>query len=483
MFSGGVREYIYGRESRDFGDLGRRLGAVLRRNSTQENAVALLPARNASRHSAGRFRILGQLTGNTIYISNHGALLRGATCRCSSRLRISVDDRSQSVAETSGGTDLFDLPARQGIRTAFQWRGEPSTSGARLRPRIVAGLARTIAQQAAALPDSRRRSAQTLGGVLPDDLGIESEVLVIDGIVLVDFDYIDLGKIRCRRHTVPVTSNRWYSRHPQGQAPPHHHLGRPRPSPSRSWESRARSHDRGPHFPADENKDHSDDERCNRFAGIGQQVRAEKESPYTIWVRGEGWISSAPLYRQPAHGTTSKRGSRAPRVYINHEASRTSNDCYCLRNPGGGSSPAASVFEEMIYVLDGRGSTPLNDAGQRSPSNGTRIAVRDSDNCWHQHFNGQAWRGAIRRGHHDRDSQCLDDVNFVSYAVRLQSRLPAIPTILPTRANRRVCCSRRISSRTHQSAADQRQGAGRRSGHIRFNMAKGFDEQHISQFR
>jgi len=41
--------------------------------------------------------------------------------------------------------------------------------------------------------------------VLRDDLGIESEVLVIDGIVLVDFDYIDLGKIRLPSHTVPVT--------------------------------------------------------------------------------------------------------------------------------------------------------------------------------------------------------------------------------------------------------------------------------------
>src|SRR5499427_2759620 len=31
MFSGGVGEYVYGRESRDFGDMGRRLGAAIRR--------------------------------------------------------------------------------------------------------------------------------------------------------------------------------------------------------------------------------------------------------------------------------------------------------------------------------------------------------------------------------------------------------------------------------------------------------------------
>src|SRR4029077_6865575 len=30
MFSGGVAEYVYGREERDFGDMGRRLGHAIR---------------------------------------------------------------------------------------------------------------------------------------------------------------------------------------------------------------------------------------------------------------------------------------------------------------------------------------------------------------------------------------------------------------------------------------------------------------------
>ena len=47
--------------------------------------------------------------------------------------------------------------------------------------------------------------AQTLGGVLREELDVGSEVLAVDGIVLVDFDYIDLGRIRLPSHTVPVT--------------------------------------------------------------------------------------------------------------------------------------------------------------------------------------------------------------------------------------------------------------------------------------
>ena len=47
--------------------------------------------------------------------------------------------------------------------------------------------------------------AQTIGGILKEDFRLQSEVLVIDGIALRDFDYIDLGRIRMPSGTVPVT--------------------------------------------------------------------------------------------------------------------------------------------------------------------------------------------------------------------------------------------------------------------------------------
>ena len=36
-------------------------------------------------------------------------------------------------------------------------------------------------------------------------MGVDGEILVIDGVVLWDFDYIDLGRIRMPSQTVPVT--------------------------------------------------------------------------------------------------------------------------------------------------------------------------------------------------------------------------------------------------------------------------------------
>jgi len=47
--------------------------------------------------------------------------------------------------------------------------------------------------------------AQTVGAILKEDWAIASEVLVLDGITLRDFDYVDLGRIRMPSFTVPVT--------------------------------------------------------------------------------------------------------------------------------------------------------------------------------------------------------------------------------------------------------------------------------------
>jgi ethanolamine utilization protein EutA len=47
--------------------------------------------------------------------------------------------------------------------------------------------------------------AQSLGAILQEDLGLQSDLLVIDGIVLRDFDFVDLGRVRLPSNNVPVT--------------------------------------------------------------------------------------------------------------------------------------------------------------------------------------------------------------------------------------------------------------------------------------
>ena len=78
--------------------------------------------------------------------------------------------------------------------------------------------------------------AKMLGHLLAEEFGVKSPLLVIDGIVLWDFDYIDIGRIRLPSYTVPVTvKSLVFSADPRaGQARPSEppHLSQPaKPGP------------------------------------------------------------------------------------------------------------------------------------------------------------------------------------------------------------------------------------------------------------
>src|ERR1700731_4902418 len=155
------------------------------------------------------------------------------------------------------------------------------------------------------------------------------------------------------------------------------------------------------------------DEMAKKFA-------TEKETPYTRFIRDEGLDIIGAHYVPSLHTVELKSWARRGGnfVFINHEASRTSNDCYvCEIPPGGKLAPQRQLFEEMIYVLDGRGSTALgNRAGQKISfewNKGSLFAI--PLNCWHQHFNGRGTAPArfVAVTNGPSVINVYDDVNFV----------------------------------------------------------------------
>lgn len=211
MFSGGVGEYVYGREARDFGDMGRLLGTALRRRI---DAGALpwpmLPAGECIRATAlGASEYSVQLSGNTTYISSPGRLLPRRNLQvlqpafaCGET--IDPGQLAQAIRDHFKAFDLLEGDAE--VALAFRWSGPPSY------PRIAAFAAGIV--QAMVVTLERKRPlylildgdlAHTLGSLLREEMVVSSEILVIDGIVLWDFDYIDLGRIRMPSQTVPVT--------------------------------------------------------------------------------------------------------------------------------------------------------------------------------------------------------------------------------------------------------------------------------------
>src|SRR6516165_8388389 len=226
MFSGGVAEYVYEREDRDFGDLGRRLGRAIR--ARIENGAlswAALPAGECIRATAlGASEYSVQLSGNTSYISAPGKLLPRRNLQvllppfvCGER--IDADELGRAIHDHIIAFDLADT--ERDIALALRWNGPPS------HPRLAAfadgikrGLAERIAKGLPLYIMLDGDVAHTLGHLLRDECHIAGDLLVIDGVMLWDFDYIDLGRIRMPSYTVPVTiKSLVFSEDPRGPRP------------------------------------------------------------------------------------------------------------------------------------------------------------------------------------------------------------------------------------------------------------------------
>jgi ethanolamine utilization protein EutA len=211
MVSGGVAEYVYGREKRDFGDLGWRLGRAFRK-LLDEGALPWplaapgecirATALGASEHSV-------QISGQTIHISDHAALLPRRNLQVIQPdfvfgETVDADALAQSIHQRRAAFGLSD--AASPFALAFRWRGSPDYD--RLRAfgeGVLEGMADRVAAGAPVYLMLEGDAAQSLGAILSRDLGLRCDLLVIDGIVLRDFDFVDIGRVRLPSNTVPVT--------------------------------------------------------------------------------------------------------------------------------------------------------------------------------------------------------------------------------------------------------------------------------------
>jgi ethanolamine utilization protein EutA len=251
MLSGGVGEYVYGREERDFGDLGRRLGHALRRR-IDAGALPwpLLPPHECIRATAlGASEYSVQLSGNTSTITDPAALLPRRNLQVLQPPYVceeTIDPEALAAAIRDHFT-AFDLIDGEGeVALALRWQGAPSHERIHAFAQgIVRGMAQTIARRKPLYIMLDGDVAQTLGAILREELGVESDILAIDGIALWDFDYIDLGRLRLPSMTVPVTIKSLVfsedPRLPRGVPHLHHHAG---------------DHHHGHHHHHDHNHDH-----------------------------------------------------------------------------------------------------------------------------------------------------------------------------------------------------------------------------------
>ena len=212
MVAGGVGEYVYDRETRDFNDLGRALGLSLRRRMDDGTfPYTLLPPGECIRATVlGASEYSLQLSGSTIFISSHADLL---PCRNVPVIRpaIELDQEiivpghvASAIERHITGFD-FGNPS-QPLALSLSWSGVPAYERVRaLAEGISRGFASRIDNKTPFYILVDGDVALSLGKILKEELHVASEIMVVDGIQTDDFDFVDMGRVRLPSHIVPVT--------------------------------------------------------------------------------------------------------------------------------------------------------------------------------------------------------------------------------------------------------------------------------------
>lgn len=202
MFSGGVAEYVYGRESRDFGDTGRRFGLAIRaRLDAGRLPYPLLPAGECIRATAiGAGACTLELPASRAFVSDAAALL---PCRNVPVLvpAVTLDDRVDPVRVAQAirrQFRSFDVEEGRGdVALAFRGSGTlDADSLGRFAQGVVEALPITILEARALHLVLDGTGAQALGDLLKGAWRVASPVLAIEGLALQDFDYLDVGAPR-----------------------------------------------------------------------------------------------------------------------------------------------------------------------------------------------------------------------------------------------------------------------------------------------
>jgi oxalate decarboxylase/phosphoglucose isomerase-like protein (cupin superfamily) len=224
---------------------------------------------------------------------------------------------------------------------------------------------------------------------------------------------------------------------------------------------------------------------------LAKKFATEKDTPYARWVAGEGLDIISAHYIPDLNTVELKpwprRGGRG--VYINHEASRTSNDCYVCEIPAGGTlAPQRQIYEEMIYVLDGAGSCSVwNDAGSKVTfewGKGSLFAI--PLNAWHQFFNGSGQKPArfVAVTNSPGIINLYEDLDFIFNTPHdFKNRFNGEPEYFANRGEQKglLLETNFVADAINLPLISAKErGAG--GGHIRFNLAKGSMNCHISQF-
>ena len=225
--------------------------------------------------------------------------------------------------------------------------------------------------------------------------------------------------------------------------------------------------------------------------GLAIKFATEKDSSYTRWVASEGLDIISGHYVADLRAIElkpwSRRGGRG--VFLNHDASRTSNDCYvCEIPPAGKLAPQRQLFEEMILVLDGRGSTKVwNDAGRQVSFEwqaGSIFAIPLNASYELVNLSGVEPARFVSSTNLPPVMNLYDDVDFIFNTARdFPERFNGeADYFAPKQETKGLLLDTNFVTNALELPLLSAKERGAGGGHVRFSMAKGSMNSHISEF-
>lgn len=206
-FSGGVAEYIFTYEEREYGDIAKLLAREITAQLKERGSAPLIdPGQRIRATVIGASQFTVQVSGKTIYLPDLDVLpvhnIPVVRPKFSLAGDIDPDAFAQAIRD---GVANMDMEPSQRLALAFTWEGDPEYSR-------LAAAARAI--KAALAPNDGRDEllvlmidgdvAKNMGRLLHEELDMPGKLVSIDGVQLQELDFVDIGQLISPPGVVPV---------------------------------------------------------------------------------------------------------------------------------------------------------------------------------------------------------------------------------------------------------------------------------------
>ncbi len=208
IFSGGVSEFVYGRNNTDFGDLGPFIAEAVRARIADFEDRIEEPRATIRATVIGASQYTIQVSGSTIFIEPTETVPVRNVPVIAPEIDLSTDTIDPAALQEAIDIALNRLDLARGdqaVAIAFKWGG--SATFQRLQDfctGIHDSMANFIAKGHPIILVNDSDVGGLLGLHLKEEMDSKAKVISIDGIELQEFDYIDIGALIHSSGAVPV---------------------------------------------------------------------------------------------------------------------------------------------------------------------------------------------------------------------------------------------------------------------------------------